>query len=943
MTAYTITGASATANVATDFTPNGIPVYPDTLTIGANKTLVIPVGYTFDATVTAGGSSQSARANVTLSGVGSVWQAKADQTMNSWNNIVMGAGSVLDGTGNFGWRFTAASSANVPNQLVINGTEANPVIFTRSDYVSGEPTALLSTATVANAATGLFDAKYLAMENMVSVRYGGGSNAGNHFRAENIVLDDAGLWTSSTSSHLSNDWILKKIDYRHSHVADVSGSYLIYLGGETSAGTPTGTKVFDGFTAKHNDPTSNKLIRFYRPDYVYEWKNVVLDSVLLDRVNNISIPKINSNWSFRYGEKTSGCLFLNDTVKDSIFIMDGLHNAAKGNYHLFDNRAVSTLNNCFMEGLVHPSYNGDAGDWWFIPLSGNCSVTNNILIDDRGGVFISNLGADFSGLQPSSANLTDYHNTCIAKRASATAANPYGTHIRTETNGYFTGTVDIKSNLNVVLDNVSSDGKIAAMLLVSVTGLGSTVPSDQIDIMDYNGYWNFVPSPPTNLFKNVNSTTKTYGDDGYGMHDYLADNPMLSNYPARSDKSVILAFAETKGMTSTAEIFDELMKLNGFNPTTRRQSSAVVPAFIRADITAYAQNCVMPMNTVFATGAHDGGTVGAVQYVDSTPDAFDFGTITGASLSTVTVGTTDVTVAGVTAGVDISAVASGGLSYRVSTDGGSTYGSWTTATTNVRLGYVIQARVTSSASYSTLVTGTLTIGGVAGTLQVTTRAIDTTPDAFTFGSVTGVNPSTVTVGSSQAVVSGVDAGEDIAAVATGGLSYRVSTDGGSTFGSWTTSTTNVQKDYVIEARVTSSSSFSTLVTGTLTLGSTAGTLQVTTRAADTTPTAFSFTAVTGADVSTVTVSPNQVTVAGVDPSVNISAVPSGGLSYRVSTDGGSTFGSWLTGTSNVQKDYVIEARITSSASYSTLVTGTLTIGGVAGTFPCNHQSRCAGS
>lgn len=613
MTTYTITGSSATANVATDFTPNGIPVFPDTISLSGNKTLIVPDDYVFDATVTMTGSSLSARANIIVNG--GTLKPRADWTINSWNSITFNSGSILDGVSGFGLRFTAASSSNVPNQIIVNGTEIDPVIFTRSDYVSGEPASLISTGTTTTAATGLFDVRWLVVNNMASVRYGGGSNTGNHYRVENLVLDDAGLFTSATSSHLANDWVFKKVDYRHSHISDVSGSYLIYLGSETSAGTPTGTKIFEGFTATHNDPTSTKLIRFYRPDYVYTWSNVVLDSVLLDRVNNISIEKVHSNWAFRYGEKTSNCLFLNNTVQDSIFIMDGLHNPARGNYHLFDNRAVSTLTNCFMEGLVHSSYSGDAGDWWFIPLSGTCSVTNNILIDDRGGVFVSNLGADAAGLQPSSANLTDYHNTCIAKRASATAANPYGTHIRTETNGYFTGTVDIKSNLNIVLDNVSSDGQVAAMLLVSVQGLGSIVPTDQIDTMDYNLYHNFVTAPPTNLFKNVVTTGKTYGDDGFGMHDVLSTNPQLTNYPSRSDKSVILAFADSKGLSSTAEIFTELLKLNGFNTATRRQSSSVTPAFTRQDITDFARLCVRPENSAISTAAHDGGTIGAVPYV----------------------------------------------------------------------------------------------------------------------------------------------------------------------------------------------------------------------------------------------------------------------------------------------------------------------------------------
>lgn len=177
MTAYTITGATATANVATDFTPNGIPVYPDTLTIGASKTLIIPAGYTFDAVITAGGASTSARANITVSGT---WQLKADQTINGWNNILFNAGAVLDGLSGNGLRFSSATATNAQNKITVSGTEANPVYFTRSDYTTGEPASLISATSTTTSQAGLFDCIYLIVNKMASILYGGASISGNH-------------------------------------------------------------------------------------------------------------------------------------------------------------------------------------------------------------------------------------------------------------------------------------------------------------------------------------------------------------------------------------------------------------------------------------------------------------------------------------------------------------------------------------------------------------------------------------------------------------------------------------------------------------------------------------------------------------------------------------------------------------------------------------------
>ena len=89
---------------------------------------------------------------------------------------------------------------------------------------------------------------------------------------------------------------------------------------------------------------------------------------------------------------------------------------------------------------------------------------------------------------------------------------------------------------------------------------------------------------------------------------------MFANYPNRPDKSVILAFAESKGLSTTAQVFDELLKLNGFNPATGKQESGISPAFTVADILAFARNAVTPSNPLLATSAHDGTSRGAVQF-----------------------------------------------------------------------------------------------------------------------------------------------------------------------------------------------------------------------------------------------------------------------------------------------------------------------------------------
>lgn len=130
------------------------------------------------------------------------------------------------------------------------------------------------------------------------------------------------------------------------------------------------------------------------------------------------------------------------------------------------------------------------------------------------------------------------------------------------------------------------------------------------------------------------------------------------------------------------------------------------------------------------------------------------------------------------------------------------------------------------------------------------------------------------------------------------------------------------------------------VAGSDGVGSAYSTMTVTAAGAeDTVPDSFTFGSASGVPVSELIYSSNPVTISGMTPGVNVSAVPSGGLQYRVSPNGGETFGHWLSVASNVQNGYVIEVALVSSPSYSTNVSGALTIGGVAGSFSVTTESE----
>jgi hypothetical protein len=120
-------------------------------------------------------------------------------------------------------------------------------------------------------------------------------------------------------------------------------------------------------------------------------------------------------------------------------------------------------------------------------------------------------------------------------------------------------------------------------------------------------------------------------------------------------------------------------------------------------------NVASPTKVQFATGAA----------ADTTPDAYTFTAQSGAARSTVTTSNA-ITVAGIDSAAAISIT---GGEYSVSTDGGTNWSDWSTATpANVSVNHQVKVRLTSSANYSTAATATLTIGGVNGTFTVTTEA-----------------------------------------------------------------------------------------------------------------------------------------------------------------------------------------------------------------------------
>lgn len=319
-----------------------------------------------------------------------------------------------------------------------------------------------------------------------------------------------------------------------------------------------------------------------------------------------------------------------------------------------------------------------------------------------------------------------------------------------------------------------------------------------------------------------------------------------------------------------------------------------------------------PIETILTIGTQSASYTSTTRALDTTPNAFSFTAVTGATPSTLYTSNL-ITLAGLGSG-DIAGVGIVGGTY---SHNGSAY---TTASSAAINGDTFRVQVASSASASTAVTATLTIGGVAGSYQVTTRAVDATPNTFAFTSITGATPSTVYT-SNSITVAGLDAGVSVGVSVSGG-SYSKNS------GALTTAAGTAMNGDTFHVTRLSSAAYSTLGWATLTIGGILANFEVTTRAADTTPNAFSFTDLTN-QACNAEVGSSSITVSGLDTGVSASLSLSGaGSSYR--KNGGPWFASGASTT--VVNGDTVQLRFVTDNTLNKTWGCILSIGGVTDTW-----------
>lgn len=319
---------------------------------------------------------------------------------------------------------------------------------------------------------------------------------------------------------------------------------------------------------------------------------------------------------------------------------------------------------------------------------------------------------------------------------------------------------------------------------------------------------------------------------------------------------------------------------------------------------------------------------------DTTPDAFVLTAQTGVEPATLTV-SSPVSISGITAPTPVSLSGTGSPEF--STDSGFT---WTAAGTSgtVSSGQQVLVRLTSGALGETR-TATLSVGGVTADFSVTSRQAPTPPDAFTITAVTGATPNTVAT-SDPVTITGLTA--DVPVTISGEGSPEFSTDAGSTWKAAGNAGTVANNGQIL-VRLTAGTENSTR-TATLFVGGVMGNFVVTARAFDTTPNAYSFTAVSNATTATM-ISSETVAITGLlDPApVSISGAAS--AAFRINS------GAWTSAPASINNGDTLQVRLASSSTGNQALSATTNVGGVSAAFtvttkaddPCASSSAAVGT
>jgi hypothetical protein len=285
------------------------------------------------------------------------------------------------------------------------------------------------------------------------------------------------------------------------------------------------------------------------------------------------------------------------------------------------------------------------------------------------------------------------------------------------------------------------------------------------------------------------------------------------------------------------------------------------------------------------------------------PIAFAFTDVVVGTLATV-ITSDPIIVTGVNVPIAISIT---GGEYQV---GG---GAWKSDGGMVENGQAVRVRITSASEFSTHVSCTLTIGGVSDDFDVTTEAMDNSPDAFDLGDITDSGRSVLNE-SNTVHVSGINTAIAIS-ISGGGGQYRKNGGG------WTSAAGTVVNGDSVEVILTSSPDWDEMVSTTLNIGGVTDAFTVMTHL-DTTPDDFYFDYQDGVQFHS-TIYSNVVLIEGINSPAAVTIV---GGEYSIDVGG------FTSDPGVINNSLSLRLALVSASNPDHETSCTVTVGGVESTF-----------
>lgn len=240
---------------------------------------------------------------------------------------------------------------------------------------------------------------------------------------------------------------------------------------------------------------------------------------------------------------------------------------------------------------------------------------------------------------------------------------------------------------------------------------------------------------------------------------------------------------------------------------------------------------------------------------------------------------------------------------------------------------VTPPRTFTPSDFNNVVTPLLKIGKSSTTWRVTTKAIDETPDAFTFTNVTDA-PLTSDVLSDPITISGLETNNFSLAeiVSSVGLIRR-----NGAAGVRTTNIFNGDEVILIRPALTDTpSNYNSPTSVSVSVGAYTTSWAVTTVSPDLVPNQFAFTGISSVGIASIVTS-NTITVQGINSTatpkyavpISIGSTNNAGFSYAING------GSYQAGIGSVSNGDTVSLRAIAAVTYSTPIVGVVTIGGIS--------------